>query len=105
MHQAVVVINVGAPVAPKAISAAAMLQSISMHCNRLHGNGIGARREPHSSNGRFAVGSDPEEVGGCSGGPRGREDTLCRKKVDVTVYDLPTPAEKRRASQSILSFS
>ena len=33
------------------------------------------------------------------------EDTLCRKKVDVTVYDLPTPAEKRRASQSILSFS
>lgn len=33
------------------------------------------------------------------------EDTLCRKKVDVTVYDLPTPADKRRASQSILSFS
>jgi O-acetyl-ADP-ribose deacetylase (regulator of RNase III) len=33
------------------------------------------------------------------------EDTLCRKNVDVTVYDLPTPAEKRWASQSILSFS
>lgn len=33
------------------------------------------------------------------------EDTLCRKKVDVIVYDLPTPAEKRRPSQSILSFS
>jgi O-acetyl-ADP-ribose deacetylase (regulator of RNase III) len=32
------------------------------------------------------------------------EDTLCNRNVDVTVYDLPTSAEKRRASQSILSF-
>jgi O-acetyl-ADP-ribose deacetylase (regulator of RNase III) len=33
------------------------------------------------------------------------EDTLCNRKVDVTVYDLPTSAERRGARQSILSFS
>jgi O-acetyl-ADP-ribose deacetylase (regulator of RNase III) len=33
------------------------------------------------------------------------EDTLCQKRVDVTVYDLPASAERRQATQPTLSFS
>ncbi len=33
------------------------------------------------------------------------EDTLCQRKIDVTVYDLPTAANKTRLSQGTLAFS
>jgi hypothetical protein len=33
------------------------------------------------------------------------EDTLCRRQVDVTVYDLPGAANKTRLSQGTLAFS
>jgi O-acetyl-ADP-ribose deacetylase (regulator of RNase III) len=33
------------------------------------------------------------------------EDTLCQKQVDVTVYDLPSAANKTRLSQGTLAFS
>lgn len=33
------------------------------------------------------------------------EDTLCQRRVDVTVYDLPASAERRQATQPSFSFS
>jgi hypothetical protein len=33
------------------------------------------------------------------------EDTLCQRKIDVTVYDLPAAGTKTRLPQGTLTFS